>query len=141
MDQDVPGSREFMRSTRTARGTPCGMATTRRPNPGQWLRYAFGAGLPDQYRDWVVHDVTARTWLLRHVARALVQIAPVAVAIYLLLPFDPVIRLSAVLFGAAFGLFYSAVFAEAMTEHRIVKAGYPEGTAAQLRRERRAHSG
>lgn len=38
-----------------------------RPGPLWWIWYAFGGKLPDRYRDWVLHDVTCRTWWLRHV--------------------------------------------------------------------------
>jgi hypothetical protein len=78
-----------------------------RPDPLHWVLYAFGAGLPRRNREWVLHDVTARTWFLRQVLRAVVQVAPIAV----------------LLWGS--------------TEHRAVKAGYPEGTAERVRGQRR----
>lgn len=112
------------------------MATPVRPDPVHWVLYAFGAGLPGRHRSWVLHDVTTRTWLLRHFARSLVQIAPFAVVIYFLVPGEPAIRVTAVLMGAALGLFYAAMFAEPMAEHRAIKAGYPEGTAESVRKAR-----
>jgi hypothetical protein len=35
--------------------------TTERVQPGplRWIRYVYGAGLPERYRTWVLHDVTA----------------------------------------------------------------------------------
>jgi hypothetical protein len=108
-----------------------------RPGPLRWLAYAFGAGLPARHRTWVLHDVTAPTWVLRHLVRAVVQIAPVGVALYLFIPGSPGIRLTAVVMGAVIGLVYSVAFVEAAAEHRSIKAGYPEGTAAATRRERR----
>lgn len=108
-----------------------------RPGPVRWLAYAFGAGLPARHRTWVLHDVTAPTWVLRHLVRAVVQIAPFGVALYLLIPGSPGIRATAVVMGAVIGLIYSVAFVEAAAEHRAIKAGYPEGTAAATRRERR----
>jgi hypothetical protein len=53
-----------------------------------WTWYAFGGKLPDRYREWVMHDVTCRTWALRHVARSLVQVAPVALLLLVVLGFS-----------------------------------------------------
>jgi len=39
--------------------------TPTRPNPWQWLRYAYGARLPDRYHDWVLRDATDDGWLWR----------------------------------------------------------------------------
>ena len=50
-----------------------------RPNPAQWVWYALGGGLPRRLAPWVLADVTRRTWVARHLVRALVQLAPVVV--------------------------------------------------------------
>jgi hypothetical protein len=105
----------------------------RRPGPLRWLAYAYGAGLPPVYREWVLHDVTARTWRLRHVARATAQLVPLLVLIVALVPGPMWVRLSAALGGAAIGYFYSLVYMQESAEHRVFKAGYPKGTAARLR--------
>jgi Family of unknown function (DUF5313) len=55
------------------------MTTPTRPSPFRWLLYAVGRGLPPRNREWVLYDVTTRTWVLRHLLRATVQLAPVAV--------------------------------------------------------------
>jgi hypothetical protein len=107
-----------------------------RPNPLRWVGYAFGLGLPARNRTWVLHDVTTRTWVLRHLLRSLVQIVPFAVLLYLVVPGEPALRLAAITMGALVGLGYSAVLVEAATEHRAIKAGYPEGFAAHTRHER-----
>jgi hypothetical protein len=109
----------------------------RRPDPLHWLLYAYGAGLPASMRRWVLHDVTAGTWLLRHVVRAIVQIVPVAVVLALLLPGDATVRGAAITMGAVIGMLYSTVFVEAATEHRAIKAGYREGYATRVRSRRR----
>src|ERR1043165_8525472 len=51
-----------------------------RPNPFQWLWYAVGGRLPARLGPWVLHDVTARTWVWRHAARGLVLLVPIAAA-------------------------------------------------------------
>jgi hypothetical protein len=105
----------------------------RRPNPLRWLAYAFGRGLPAAHREWVLHDVTTRTWVLRHFARTTVQLAPFAVALYLLIPGQPWVRAAAVLAGLLLGYFYSAAYMHEIVEHRATKAGYRRGTAAATR--------
>ena len=105
----------------------------RRPGPVRWLLYAFGRSLPPEYREWVLHDVTARTWVLRHMIRATVQLLPIAVLLYLLIPGPAWVRGCAVLAGLLLGYFYSGAYVYETTEHRAVKAGYPRGTAARIR--------
>ncbi|MGI5131417.1 DUF5313 family protein [Pseudonocardia sp. CA-107938] len=107
-----------------------------RPGPFRWVLYAFGAGLPAGMRRWVLHDVTTGTWLLRHVVRAVVQIVPAAVLLAVFLPGNATLRISAITMGAVIGLLYSTVFVEAATEHRAIKAGYPEGYATRIRSRR-----
>ena len=107
-----------------------------RPGPLRWLAYAVGAGLPPAHRAWVLHDVTTSTWVLRHVARAVLQIVPVAVLLYFVVPGDPTIRLAAIAMGAVMGLVYSTAFVWSAAEHCAIKAGYPEGTAEATRQER-----
>jgi hypothetical protein len=84
----------------------------------------------------VLHDVTSRTWVLRHLLRTGVQLAPFAVLLYLLLPGSPVVRASAVLGGIALGYLYSVIYMYETTENRAMKAGYPRGTARDLRDQR-----
>jgi hypothetical protein len=107
-----------------------------RPTPLQWVRYALGAGLPAELAPWVLADTTGRTWILRHLARALVQLAPVNVLCLVLPPVPLSYRLSAAVGGLLLGLGFSLFFMEQTVEHRLVKAGYPPGTAARVREER-----
>ncbi len=93
----------------------------------------MGGGLPDRHRDWVLHDVTTKRWRWRALLRSLVQIVPVSVLIYLLLPVEPWVRLMAVGGGLVVGLLYAVAYLEESTEHRAVKAGYPRGTASTVR--------
>ncbi len=45
------------------------------------------------------------------------------------------VRGCAVLGGALIGLFYSMAYLYESTEHRMLKAGYPRGTATRVREE------
>ena len=107
-----------------------------RPGPLRWFRYAWGAALPERYNDWVYRDVTARTWLLRHLARLTVQVAPFIVLILVLLPSAIWIRLVAVIGGYLLSATFSFAYATETGEHRLAKAGYPVGTGESVRAER-----
>jgi hypothetical protein len=100
--------------------------------------YALGKGLPPEYREWVLHDVTARTWALRHMLRTTLQLLPFAVLLYLLIPGSAGIRAAAVVGGLLLGFFYSLAYMYETTENRAMKAGYPRGTAREIRDRRGA---
>ena len=108
-----------------------------RPGPVRWLWYAAGGALPPAYREWVLHDITCRTWPLRHLARLLTQLVPVVIVLLVLIPGPLWVRVMAVAGGSAVGLLYSFVFLYEATESRATKAGYPHGTAARGREEAR----
>lgn len=110
----------------------------RRPDPARWLWYAYGGGLPERFAPWVLHDTTCRTWALRHVIRAVVQIAPVVIAIIVFVPGPIWLRVVCALGGSIMGLIFSISYAHETTEHRLVKAGYPPGTGPATRAERTA---
>jgi hypothetical protein len=112
-------------------------ARLKRPNPVEWVWYAFGGGLPEDRREWVLHDVTANTRFLRHFARSMVLIAPLVVG-WLFVPAPLGLRLAIVLLGLVVGLFYSFVYIDESAEHRLVKAGYPRGTGKRVRDEQNA---
>ncbi|GAB3199247.1 hypothetical protein GCM10027261_28710 [Geodermatophilus arenarius] len=111
-------------------------ATSRRPTVLQWLRYAVGGGLPRELSPWVLSDTTRPGWVRRHVARSLVQLAPLVVICLVAVPVGMGYRLTAAAGGLMVGLMYSLAFVVETTEHRVAKAGYPAGTAARLREER-----
>ncbi|OLT12067.1 hypothetical protein BJF78_25235 [Pseudonocardia sp. CNS-139] len=99
----------------------------------RWVLYAFGRPLPPAYREWVLDDVTSRTWVLRHFARTTVQLLVPAVLLYVLIPGPAWVRGCSVLAGLLLGCFYSAAYMYETTEHRAMRAGYPRGTAAARR--------
>ena len=112
------------------------MGTRRRPGPLLWLRYAYGGALPERYREWVLHDVTAPTWVLRHVVRSIVQFLPFAIVLLLVIPVDKGILAIGIAMGALIGLLFSTAFVDNVAESRAMKAGYPEGYAAEVRKRR-----
>jgi hypothetical protein len=107
-----------------------------RLGPLRWFSYALGGRLPARYRPWVLHDLTCRTWPLRHLARLVAQLAPVVIVLVILLPGPLWIRVMGAVGGSLVGLFYSFVFLYEATEGRAAKAGYPHGTLQQVRSER-----
>lgn len=108
----------------------------RRPNPLQWVWYALGGGLPRELSPWVLADTTGRTWILRHLARAVVQMLPVVALCLLAVPVPLAYRLAAAAGGLLLGLLFSTAFMTETIEHRVSKAGYPPGTAGRVRTER-----
>jgi Family of unknown function (DUF5313) len=104
-----------------------------RPAPHRWIWYAFGGRLPERNRGWVLYDTTTRTWWLRHVARMLVQLAVPIALLMLLLPASWGLRAACAGGGLALALFYSIAYMPEATENRVLKAGYPAGTATEHR--------
>jgi hypothetical protein len=111
----------------------------RRPAPHWWIWYALGGHIPARYKAWVLHDTTTRTWVLRHVARALVQLSIPIALVLLFVPGPLWIRAMSALAGIILGLAFSLAYATETIENRCVKAGYPAGTA-QATRDRSARA-
>ena len=106
-----------------------------RPAPHRWLWYALGGGLPARHRSWVLHDTTTGSWWLRHIARSLVQMSIPIALVMTLLPAPLGLRLAAAGGGIFLAMIYSLAYMNETTENRVVKAGFPAGTA-QARRDR-----
>jgi len=111
---------------------------TERPNPIQWLWYAVGGRLPASLHAWVLTDVTARTWVWRHVARMSVLVAPLAAAC-LLFPGQLGLRLAMVLLLVIVGAYFSLSYVEESCDMRAVKHGHPAGAAKAIRDARNDH--
>lgn len=96
-----------------------------RPTVIEWLRYAVGARVTDHMHTWVLHDVTARTWWLRHASRVLTLLCiPVLLALAFI-PASLAFRLE-VIANAGFPSFLGGMlFVLSSTERRLVNAGYP----------------
>jgi hypothetical protein len=104
-----------------------------RPAPHRWIWYALGGRLPERNRGWVLHDTTTGTWWLRHIARSLVQVAIPIALVMTLLPASWGLRAAVAGGGVALALFYSLAYMPETTENRVMKAGYPVGTATEHR--------
>ena len=104
-----------------------------RPDPLFWFWYALGGRLPARHNAWVLHDTTTRTWALRHLLRAAVQLAVPIGLILVLVPGPFWIRGMAALGGILLALFFSVAYMVETTENRVKRAGYPAGTAAVAR--------
>jgi hypothetical protein len=107
-----------------------------RPTPLQWLRYAYTGSVPAQNETWVLHDATSRTWVLRHIARYTVLVAPLVIAVLVFLPAPlPLRALSCLTAFLTMMIFYLGFITDSL-ERRVEKAGYPHGTAARVREKR-----
>jgi hypothetical protein len=115
--------------------------THTRPNLWQWLRYAYGARLPEQYRDWVLRDATDDGWLWRFALRVIAQTAPwlivvtVLLSLFTPLPVGWVLGAAAIALGTS--LYFTLTSADELTEARLVKHGFRAGTGKATR----AHNG
>jgi hypothetical protein len=117
----------------TTEDAGAGPAPRDRPGALRWLWYALGGGLPARHRAWVLHDTTTKTWALRHLGRAFVQMAVPIALVLLVVPGPFWIRGMTALGGVALGLIFSLAYMPESTENRVVKAGYPAGTATTTR--------
>lgn len=93
-----------------------------RPGPFRWVAYAFGARLPVAFGTWVLHDLTARTWFLRHLARTAVQCLPAA--FLALLPGPLWLKVTIPVFVLVSSLFMAALFSPMIREKRLYQHGF-----------------
>lgn len=110
-----------------------------RPGLVWWLQYQFGATLPRRYRDWVLHDGTCRTWVLRVLVRGLVQIAPLAVVLFVglgMLGGSWPIAAGAMLLGILVVVRIVLTNSVDGVDARLVQHGFPPGHGAAVRRQR-----
>ena len=117
----------------------------RRPNPLLWLYYVYGGRLPERYRAWVLSDGTCRTWLIRALARGLVQIAPVDIVlfvVFLAFHISWPLAAGAVLLGVLVSIRYALSYSVENVDTRLARHGYPAGFGSATRerayRERHA---
>jgi hypothetical protein len=113
----------------------------RRPNPLLWLYYQYGGRLPSRYRDWVLHDATSRTWLVRVLLRTIVWLAPIFALLLVILVAvggSLPIALGSILLGVLVSLRFALVNAMESVDARLAKYGFPPGHASAARRARDA---
>jgi hypothetical protein len=109
-----------------------------RPGPLRWVLFQYGVRLPERYRDWVLHDATCPTWLVRVLLRTLVQLAPAfALVLVVLLQFDGgwAIALGALLLGVLVSLRLTLANAAESVDARLVRYGFPPGHASSVRKQ------
>jgi Family of unknown function (DUF5313) len=105
----------------------------RRPGVLHYLWYTVGGSLAERHHSWVLHDVTCRTWLVRHFARTLLIVLPLFGLYMALMPTSLGIRL---LTGITFSgglLMFSVVNSLIDSDRRAVRAGFLAGLPAQVR--------
>ena len=110
-----------------------GPGSRQRPGVLRWIWYALGGGLPERHSTWVLYDTTTGSWGVRHVIRAVVQMAVPIALVLLLVPGPFWIRGMAAMGGLLLGLMFSVAYMTETTENRVKKAGYPAGTAQAVR--------
>jgi hypothetical protein len=97
------------------------------------LWYALGGRLPSSYREWVLYDLTSRSWVLRHLARALVQHSVWLLLLFLPIPLD--LRVWMLIAAVSVGLVFSLSFMEDASERRLIRHGFPVGLNRRIREE------
>ena len=112
----------------------------RRPGPPRWIWYAVGGSLGPRYREWVLYDLTCRSRWTRQIVRAVVQVVPLAVLLLLTLGTGWVTWVG-VICGLVMALIYSVAYFDQSVDYRLVKHGFPSGTARAVlsEREKAAH--
>jgi len=103
-----------------------------RPGVLRWFGYAVGVRLPDRYKDWALHDATAKHWRARYVLQRSVGIAPLCLG-WLLVPGSLWLRFSLVVMAALVAYFYSCAYMEESIEHRLGRQGFPHHTGRRIR--------
>jgi hypothetical protein len=93
-----------------------------RPGVVRWLLYAYGKRLPPRYSQWVLHDLTCRTWFVRALSRGLAQCLPALVLLVLPARVDILVMMEGiVVFGM---LFYTMAFAWEIRDRRLYQHGF-----------------
>ncbi len=115
-----------MRAAATA-ASVAGVSAAQRPNPVQWVGYAFGRGLPLELQEWVAEDLTGPHWVRRHFGRTLAQWSP-SLAL-LLLPGPWALRLALPFLVLVGCLYVSASYLHETRAHRLRKHGIDHAEA------------
>ncbi len=107
-----------------------------RPGAARFLWYCYGGSLPARHRTWVLHDVTCRTWILRHFARWAMLVVPVFVLLMALLPSPFGTRLFTGVAVSGGILMFALVNILIDTDRRAVRAGYSYKVPGEIRGSR-----
>ncbi len=107
-----------------------------RPGVWRWLRYAYWGGLPERHAVWVLYDNTCRTWVLRHVARVIVAVAPPVALLALFIPAAGGVRALTACVTGACAVLFTTMYVNESTGHRLYQAGYPWRVGSAVRAKR-----
>ena len=94
-----------------------------RPNPIQWIAYAYGAKLPESQTEWVRNDLTGRTALIRHILRSQFCFLPIYLVLYFGFPGEWWIRALMVLLGVSLAFIFSVSYMDQNRVRRLQKHG------------------
>ncbi|GAA4642753.1 DUF5313 family protein [Gordonia humi] len=94
-----------------------------RPNPFQWIAYAYGAKLPDSQIEWVHNDLTGRFATPRHLLRAQACFVPIYLVLYFGFPGEWWIRAMMVLLSASLAFIFSVSYKDQNRVRRLQKHG------------------
>ncbi|MGB6040525.1 MAG: DUF5313 family protein, partial [Gordonia sp. (in: high G+C Gram-positive bacteria)] len=79
-----------------------------RPNPIEWIKYVYGAALPESKREWVRNDLTGPMAVPRHLIRTQIAFLPLYLAMYFAFDGAVWIRLLMVLLAVLLAGIFSA---------------------------------
>jgi hypothetical protein len=117
----------------TRPGPADGEPGIQRPTFPRLIWYCYGGTVPPENRSWVLHDVTCRTWILRHFARWTMVIGPLFLLYLALMPRPFEFRLYTGLTYALAIYLATLVFMLIDTDRRAVRAGYPHSRPQAVR--------
>ncbi|MGB3303689.1 DUF5313 family protein [Gordonia sp. (in: high G+C Gram-positive bacteria)] len=89
-----------------------------RPNPIEWIKYVYGAALPESKREWVRNDLTGPMAVPRHLIRTQIAFLPLYLAMYFAFDGAVWIRLLMVLLAVLLAGIFSASY---MQQNRVVR--------------------
>jgi hypothetical protein len=101
------------------------------------IKYWYGGALPRRHSAWVLHDVTCRTWALRHFARWIfLVIAPFFTIYMLVVPGSFALRLYTGITFSSTILMVSMLHILIDADRRAVLAGYAYKEPSRVRTQR-----
>ncbi|GEE01734.1 hypothetical protein nbrc107696_21800 [Gordonia spumicola] len=106
-----------------------------RPNPLQWIAYAYGAKLPEAQHDWVRNDLTGRFATPRHLIRTQFCFSPIYLAFYFGFDGEWWIRALMVLLAATLAFVFSVSYKDQNRVRRLQQHGLGNSPLTQRQRD------
>jgi uncharacterized protein DUF5313 len=107
-----------------------------RPGLRQFVWYCYGGSLPAKHHTWVLHDVTCRTWVLRHFARWTMIVVPIFCLFMAFMPTPFGIRFFTGIAVSGGIYMFALVNILIDTDRRAVRAGYSFNYPGEIRSSR-----